>query len=247
MSLPVAIPHDVFVSYKREEVAHARALAQALQAAGWTVWWDVVLRGGERFDRVIEAAIRSSACVLVLWSKRSVVSDYILDEANLALDVGKLVPARLEQVQVPFRFARIHTRDLSSWDLSASHPSLAPLLADISRYVQPRPASALPVGDLKTQPPASAPAAPPRAERSIPARTEPPVAVGEPIALPGSKSLASRCPACETIFRVVPDQLSVQQGWVRCGRCKNVFNASENLVDVPAGSTTMSLLEHKQK
>ena len=38
--------------------------------------------------------------------------------------------------------------------------------------------------------------------------------------------LATRCSACGTVFRVVPDQLRVSEGWVRCGRCAEVFNAS---------------------
>jgi predicted Zn finger-like uncharacterized protein len=45
-------------------------------------------------------------------------------------------------------------------------------------------------------------------------------------------SLATRCPACGTVFRVVQDQLRVSDGWVRCGRCAEVFNAVENLVDL---------------
>ncbi len=47
--------------------------------------------------------------------------------------------------------------------------------------------------------------------------------------------LASRCPACQTVFRVVPDQLRVSGGWVRCGRCSEIFNAAESLVDVETG------------
>jgi predicted Zn finger-like uncharacterized protein len=45
-------------------------------------------------------------------------------------------------------------------------------------------------------------------------------------------SLATRCPACGTVFRVVQDQLRVSDGWVRCGRCAEVFNAAEKLVDL---------------
>ena len=45
-------------------------------------------------------------------------------------------------------------------------------------------------------------------------------------------SLATRCTACGTVFRVVQDQLKVSSGWVRCGRCGEVFNAIESLVDV---------------
>lgn len=45
-------------------------------------------------------------------------------------------------------------------------------------------------------------------------------------------SLATRCTSCSTVFRVVQDQLRVSSGWVRCGRCGEVFNAIESLVDL---------------
>ncbi len=45
-------------------------------------------------------------------------------------------------------------------------------------------------------------------------------------------SLATRCTACGTVFRVVQDQLKVSEGWVRCGRCNDVFNALDGLFDL---------------
>lgn len=45
-------------------------------------------------------------------------------------------------------------------------------------------------------------------------------------------SLATRCTSCGTVFRVVQDQLKVSEGWVRCGRCSEVFNAIEGLFDL---------------
>lgn len=54
-------------------------------------------------------------------------------------------------------------------------------------------------------------------------------------------SLAARCPACGTVFRVVQDQLRVSEGWVRCGRCAEVFNAIEGLVDIETPVTTRSV------
>lgn len=43
-------------------------------------------------------------------------------------------------------------------------------------------------------------------------------------------SLITRCPACGTMFKVVADQLKVSQGWVRCGHCTEVFDASAHLL-----------------
>lgn len=39
-------------------------------------------------------------------------------------------------------------------------------------------------------------------------------------------SLTTRCPACGTMFKVVPDQLKISDGWVRCGHCADVFDAT---------------------
>jgi predicted Zn finger-like uncharacterized protein len=52
--------------------------------------------------------------------------------------------------------------------------------------------------------------------------------------------LATRCTACQTVFRVVPDQLRVSEGWVRCGKCSEVFNALEGLIDLETGSPQRS-------
>ncbi len=42
-------------------------------------------------------------------------------------------------------------------------------------------------------------------------------------------SLITRCPACGTMFKVVPDQLRISEGWVRCGHCAEVFDASAHM------------------
>ncbi len=47
-------------------------------------------------------------------------------------------------------------------------------------------------------------------------------------------SLITRCPACGTQFRVVPDQLKISDGWVRCGQCSQVFDAQALLVGAAA-------------
>jgi predicted Zn finger-like uncharacterized protein len=44
-------------------------------------------------------------------------------------------------------------------------------------------------------------------------------------------SLVTRCPACGTSFRVVPDQLRISQGWVRCGQCAEIFDAEQAMRD----------------
>jgi len=52
-------------------------------------------------------------------------------------------------------------------------------------------------------------------------------------------SLITRCPSCETLFKVVPDQLRISDGWVRCGQCEEVFDASRHLLSEAYPSTIM--------
>ena len=56
-------------------------------------------------------------------------------------------------------------------------------------------------------------------------------------------SFTTRCPACGTTFRIVADQLKISEGWVRCGHCADVFDATLYLepwvpgAPPPAGSS----------
>ena len=52
-------------------------------------------------------------------------------------------------------------------------------------------------------------------------------------------TLATRCSACGTVFRAAQDQLRASDGWVRCGRCDNVFNAAEVLFDIETGAVAV--------
>ncbi|MFJ2994667.1 DUF3426 domain-containing protein [Pandoraea sp. NPDC087047] len=49
-----------------------------------------------------------------------------------------------------------------------------------------------------------------------------------------SRVLATRCPHCHTVFRVVADQLKLRDGLVRCGHCREVFDGRAHLCDPPA-------------
>jgi predicted Zn finger-like uncharacterized protein len=55
-------------------------------------------------------------------------------------------------------------------------------------------------------------------------------------------SLTTRCPACQTLFKLVPDQLRISEGWVRCGQCNEVFDASLQLLS-PAVATNPAAFE----
>ncbi|MEK6594867.1 MAG: DUF3426 domain-containing protein [Pseudomonadota bacterium] len=58
-------------------------------------------------------------------------------------------------------------------------------------------------------------------------------------------SMVTRCPGCNTVFRVTPQQLQAREGKVRCGRCALVFDGFKMLAAMPDQSAS-GLLETAQ-
>ncbi|MEE2914130.1 MAG: zinc-ribbon domain-containing protein [Pseudomonadota bacterium] len=42
----------------------------------------------------------------------------------------------------------------------------------------------------------------------------------------------TRCPQCNTTFRIIENQLEVASGAVRCGSCLEIFAARNHLIEV---------------
>ncbi len=82
---------DIFVSYATEDRERIRPLVEALQAEGWSVWWDPKLRGGKPFSQDIERALSEARCVIVVWSNKSIDSYWVAAEATKGLNRDILV------------------------------------------------------------------------------------------------------------------------------------------------------------
>ena len=68
---------NAFISYAREDRDRAAKLAVALEARGWSVWWDPKIQAGQSFDEIIERELAAADCVVVLWSKHSIASEWV--------------------------------------------------------------------------------------------------------------------------------------------------------------------------
>jgi hypothetical protein len=129
---------DIFISYASVDRPTARRLADALEACGWSVWWDHrSLRGGQHFDRIIEEAISTARVVIVIWSQNSIKSDWVRAEAAQALDENKLVPLRIDRAVPPLRFRNIHTVDLLSWTGETEAEPFEKLIETLNYYLGP--------------------------------------------------------------------------------------------------------------
>jgi hypothetical protein len=126
---------DVFISYASQDRARARMLADALEARGLSVWWDRKIDPGRTYAKVIEDQLGRAKSVVVLWSKHSVVSEWVKNEAAVALESDTLVPALIDTVKLPLEFRHKQTVDLIGWEGDAEHVEFDALCRGIAAHV----------------------------------------------------------------------------------------------------------------
>ncbi len=138
---------DVFVSYARVDKARVAPIVAAIEAQGWTVWWDPEIAAGQLFDDQIEAQLAAAKCVLVVWTPVSVASRWVRGEAREAADRGILVPVRFEEARLPMDVRALHTTDLDKWADDPRSPPFQEVLRALggmmARNAAPRAESAL--------------------------------------------------------------------------------------------------------
>jgi hypothetical protein len=105
----------IFVSYAHEDRPFVAQLAPALAQAGFEVWWDRELEGGDAFRAKIEESLNAADAVIVVWSGRSRASRWVLDEAEKGLTRNVLLPVRADKSPMPLGFGGLHTLDFSAW------------------------------------------------------------------------------------------------------------------------------------
>lgn len=111
-------------------------LADALQRAEFSVWWDRHIPPGKTWDDVIGRALDAAGCVIVLWSRSSIQSRWVREEAEKAASRGCLIPVLVDKVDLPFGFGRIQAADLSRWRGDERHSEFADLVKAISDLVR---------------------------------------------------------------------------------------------------------------
>ncbi len=127
---------DIFISYSSEDREIVKTLAALLEDQGWTVWWDRQIPVGQHYDTVIENELKTASCALVVWTQKSIQSEWVKTEALEAAHYNKLVPVLLEKLEIPLTFKRIETAKLIDWKGDVDHPELQLLLQSIKSIIE---------------------------------------------------------------------------------------------------------------
>ncbi|MBS0381978.1 MAG: TIR domain-containing protein [Proteobacteria bacterium] len=115
---------DVFISYARADKARVAPLVKAIEAKGWSVWWDPEISPGKEFDDEIDQELQDARAVLVVWTPTSVASRWVRGEARDGAERGILVPVRFDQARLPIDVRAIHTTELDDWHGDAASSAL---------------------------------------------------------------------------------------------------------------------------
>ncbi len=147
---------DVFVSYARSDKARVAPIVAAIEARGWSVWWDPEIEAGQQFDDQIETELKAARAVLVVWTPTSVVSRWVRGEAREAADRGTLVPARFDGARLPMDVRAIHTTDLDGWADEPASPQCQALLRALGAMIARQSGDPSAAGAAASNPPAPA-------------------------------------------------------------------------------------------
>ncbi|MEQ1494539.1 MAG: TIR domain-containing protein [Novosphingobium sp.] len=138
---------SVFLSYARADQKRALPVIKAFEQAGMRVWWDGLLEGGDTFLPTTEAALESADAVVVLWSRTSVESNWVRDEATRGRERGCLVPLSLDGSHAPLGFRQFQAINLSKWRGKADAPEMQSAIRAVTTLAgHPNPLSSNAVG-----------------------------------------------------------------------------------------------------
>jgi len=88
-------PSKIFISYCRRDIDAVSNTIARLRSWGAKVTWDQDFPAGVDIELAIRSAIEGAHSVIVVWSRDSVRSPYVRDEARQAFRATKLVPTHV--------------------------------------------------------------------------------------------------------------------------------------------------------
>jgi hypothetical protein len=130
------VAKDIFLSYAQEDHGRIGPLVRALEAQHWTVFWDRKIPPGKTWRQTLDAELEACRAVVVVWSRSSVESHWVQEEADEGKDRGILFPVLIDAVKPPRGFRSIQWADLVGWDGSVSAAELVTLVEHLANLLE---------------------------------------------------------------------------------------------------------------
>lgn len=125
------VPPYVFVSYKREDETFARSIIDALAIEGIDTWWDQKIPADTNFRSHIAEMLEKAGCILTIWSKDALHSDWLHDEAERGRQRGRLVQVTMDSTLPLPPFSARQVTNLSRWNGDPKAPDFSRIIAGI--------------------------------------------------------------------------------------------------------------------
>lgn len=126
---------DVFVSYATQDRERAEQVVHAVVQSGWSVWIDRGLPVRSVAGDEIQEEFSRAKCVVIMWSRSSFQSTWVLNHAREAMKRQAMLPLLIDDVELPPEFAALHTVDLSGWDGDRRAPAFYEVRRGIQRIL----------------------------------------------------------------------------------------------------------------
>jgi hypothetical protein len=128
---------DIFISYAREDLSVAEALATSLAVEGWKVFWDRRIWAGADWNEEIQRELHGARCVLVLWSAASRNSFWVAAEAANAFERDVYVPVLIDESEPPRLFSQVQAQSIANWVKQQHTDELDQLKSSIRARIGP--------------------------------------------------------------------------------------------------------------
>ena len=129
---------SVFISYSREDSQIAEKVAALLEDSGYRVLmdqqWHIAV--GDTLRDMIDNGCKSATCVLVLWSKSAVESQWVNSEASIGLERRRLLQVMLDGTRPPLVFRNYIYGSLENWNGTAEHKEFQRITKGIDFFVE---------------------------------------------------------------------------------------------------------------
>ncbi len=126
---------DIFVSYASGDRDTVSSIVAAIEHKGWSVFWDRGLLPGNQWDQTLAHELSQAKCVIVVWSKLSVQSRWVIEEAMSGKSRNILVPLTIDDAEPPFGFGLIQYESLEGWGGQSDGQPLLRVFAQIEAAV----------------------------------------------------------------------------------------------------------------